>query len=250
MPYSKKLKQFKKISHFFFNNKNGFSKGIYKSLNCGIGSKDNKFKIKKNIDKACKKINCSEKNLILVKQVHSNTVHYISKKPKKRLIGDSIFTDKKGIALGILTADCAPVFIYDPINNLISAIHAGWKGAFKKIISTTLKELKKKGSKVENLVAVIGPCIAENSYEVKRDFLKKFINEDGFNKRFFSNKNNKLFFSLNDYIRNELTKMGVNNIEIIKKDTYLTKNNFFSARRSQKEKLDDYGRNISIIMIK
>ena len=194
--------------------------------------------------------NCTRKNLVLLKQVHSNKVHYISKKPKKRLTGDSILTNKKGIALGILTADCAPIFIYDPINNLISATHAGWKGAYKKIISIILNEFKKRGSKVENLIAVVGPCIGKNNYEVKKDFLKKFLNQDKSNKIFFYNRKNKIYFSLTEYIVSELIKKGVENIETISKNTYLRKNNFFSARRSLKEKLDDYGRNISIIMIK
>ena len=172
------------------------------------------------------------------------------KDPKKKLIGDALITNKTGVALAILTADCAPILIYDPINNLISAIHAGWKGAYKKIISNTFKKLKKKGSRIENLIVVVGPCIGKNNYEVKKDFLKKFINQDRLNKKFFIYKNNKIFFSLNDYIRNDLIKIGVKNIEIIKKDTYISSNDFFSARRSARNKLNDYGRNISVIMIK
>ena len=250
MLYSKKLIKFKKIKHCFFNKKSGFSKGIYNGLNCGIGSNDTKINVNKNLIKVCRKIKCSKKNLVLLKQIHSNNVHFISKRPKKKLIGDALVTNKKGVALGILTADCAPIFIYDPIKNLISAIHAGWKGAYKKIISNTLKKLKKKGSKIEDLIAVVGPCIGKNNYEVKKDFVKKFINQDRLNNKFFIYKNNKIFFSLSDYIRNDLIKMGLENIEIIKKDTYLNKNNFFSARRSLKNKFNDYGRNISIIMIK
>ncbi len=250
MIYSKKLIKYKKIKHCFFNKKNGFSKGIYNGLNCGLGSNDTKANVNKNLIKVCKKIKCKKKNLILLKQIHSNSVHFVSKKPKKKFIGDALVTNKKEVALGILTADCAPIFIYDPINNLISAIHAGWKGAYKKIIPNTIKKLKKKGSKVKNLIAVVGPCIGKKNYEVKKDFVKKFINQNILNKKFFIQKNNKIFFSLNDYIRNDLIKMGVENIEIIKKDTYLNKNNFFSARRSLKNKLNDYGRNISIIMIK
>ena len=74
-----------------------------------------------------------------------------------------------------MTADCAPVFIYDPVNNLISALHAGWKGAYKQIISKTLKKFKSRGSNLNDLIAVIGPCIGKNNYEVKKDFLNKFI---------------------------------------------------------------------------
>ena len=250
MIQSKLIKNFKNISHGFFNSQGGYSKGIYKSLNCGIGSKDKKINVKKNIKKVCKKIGCSEKNLILLNQKHSNKVRFIYKNPKKKLEGDSSITNKKNIALGILTADCAPVFLYDVENKFISAIHAGWKGAYKNIISKTINSLKIKGCKTSNLIAVIGPCISKKSYEIKNDFFKRFLKNNKNNKRFFLVKNKKKFFSLNEYIMTELMKNGVKNIEIIKKDTYLNKNNFFSARRSLKKKFNDYGRNISIIMIK
>ena len=247
---SKKLIKFKNIRHGFFNREGGVSKGIYKSLNCGPGSKDKIKNIKKNIEKVCKKIGCNKKNLILLDQVHSNIVHNIKRVTRKKLKGDSLITSKKGIALGILTADCAPVFIYDPVNNLISALHAGWKGAFKQIISKTIKNFKIKGSNLNDLIVVIGPCISKNSYEVKRDFLIKFIAKETSNKNFFNYKNNKIFFSLNDFIKKSFLDLGIKNIEIIKKDTYLLSNNFFSARRSLKKKFNDYGRNISVIMIR
>ena len=247
---SKKLNCFKNIRHGFFNKKGGVSKGIYKSLNCGHGSDDEIKNVRKNINKVCKKIGCNKNNLILLNQIHSNIVHKISKISKKRLKGDSLVTDKKGIALGILTADCAPVFIYDPINNLISALHAGWKGAYKNIISKTLKQFKSKGSNLNNLIAVIGPCISKRNYEVKKDFFHKFVKREKSNIFFFYKKNNKIYLSLSDYIKKDLLKFGVKNIEIIRKDTYLISNNFFSARRSIRNNLNDYGRNISVIMIK
>tara|TARA_A100001011_G_scaffold366572_1_gene419241 strand:- start:161 stop:913 length:753 start_codon:yes stop_codon:yes gene_type:complete len=247
---SKKLTKFKKIRHGFFNRHGGFSKGIYKSLNCGLKSKDNLRDVKKNIEKVCKKIGCNKNNLILLNQIHSNIVHKIIKIPKKKLKGDSLITNKKGIALGILTADCAPVFIYDPVNNLISALHAGWKGAYKKIIITTLKKLASTGSNFNDLIAIIGPCIDKRNYEVKEDFFNKFIKQEKSSKKFFKIKNKKIYFSLNNYIKDEFLKLGIKNIEIIKKDTYKLSNNFFSARRSIKDKLNDYGRNISVIMIK
>ena len=250
MIQSKLIKNIKYISHGFFNNEGGYSKGIYKSLNCGIGSRDKKNYVKKNLKKVCKKIGCSVNNLILLNQVHSDKVHVINRRRRKKLVGDSLITNKKKIALGILSADCAPVFIYDIENKFISAIHAGWKSAYKRIITKTINNLKKRGSKTNNLIAVIGPCISKKSYEVKEDFYKRFLRQNKNNKKFFTIKKKRKFFSLNEYIKTELIKNGVKNIEIIKKDTYLNKNNFFSARRSLKKKFNDYGRNISIIMIK
>ncbi len=247
---SKKLIRFKNIRHGFFNRQGGVSKGIYKSLNCGSGSKDKIKDIKKNVEKVCKKIGCNKNNLVLLNQIHSNIVHKVSKTPKKKLKGDSLITDKKGIALGVLTADCAPILIYDPVNHLISAIHAGWKGAYKKIIATTLRKLASRGSNFRDLVAVIGPCIDKRNYEVGRDFFNKFIKKEKSNKKFFDYKNDKIYFSLKNYIREELLKLGVKNIEIINKDTYILSNNLFSSRRSIKNKFNDYGRNISVIMIR
>ena len=197
MIQSKYLKNYKNISHGFFNNQGGFSTGIYKSLNCGIGSNDKKKNVKKNLNKVSKKIGCSTKNLILMNQIHSNKVHVINKLPKKKLEGDSLITKKKRIALAILTADCAPVFIFDNKKKYISAVHAGWKGAYKRIITKTINNLKNKGSKTNNLVAVIGPCISKKSYEIKDDFFNKFLKQNKNNKKFFSIKKKSKFFSLN-----------------------------------------------------
>ncbi len=247
---SKLISKYKNISHGFFNKLGGYSNGIYKSLNCGTGSKDNKNNINKNLKKICRKIKCTKTKLVLLNQTHSNKVFLIKKIPKKKPIGDALITSKSKYALGILTADCAPVFIFDPKKNIISAIHAGWKGAYKKIIYKSIDELKKKGSNVKDLIVVVGPCISKYNYEIKKDFLSKFIKQNKKNIRFFSFNKKKIFFSLNEYIRSQLKNIGVKNIEIINKDTYLRKNNFFSSRRSLKNKYYDYGRNLSVIMIK
>ena len=247
---SKLISKYKNISHGFFNKLGGYSNGIYKSLNCGTGSKDNKNNINKNLKKICRKIKCTKTKLVLLNQAHSNKVFLIKKIPKNKLIGDALITSKSKYALGILTADCAPVFIFDPKKNIISAIHAGWKGAYKKIIYKSIDELKKKGSNVKDLIVVVGPCISKYNYEIKKDFLSKFIKQNKKNIRFFSFNKKKIFFSLNEYIKNQLKHIGVKNIEVINKDTYLRKNNFFSSRRSLKNKYYDYGRNLSVIMIK
>ena len=159
-------------------------------------------------------------------------------------------TKKRNIALSILTADCAPILIYDNKIKMIGAIHAGWKGAYKKIIIRTLKYFLKKGSNKKNIIVVIGPCIGQKNYEIKSDFFKKFIKLDKNNRIFFKKIKKKTFFSLKDYLKDQIRSLGVNNIETINMDTYNIKNNFFSSRRSLHNDSDDYGRNITTIMIK
>ena len=249
---SKKLSKFQQINHGFFDKKGGKSTGIYKSLNCGVGSYDSKKNVLNNLKIVCKKINCSSKNLILLNQIHSNKFYFINKNykfKKKKLNGDALITNVKKIALGVLVADCVPVLIYDKNLKIISAIHAGWKGVYKEIIKKVVKFLIKKGSNTKNLVAVIGPSISEKSYEVQKDFKDKFLKKDKQSKFFFKIRKNKTYFGLNKYVYYHLKKLGIKNLEIIKKNTFDPKNNFFSARRSIQNKENDYGRNISVIMI-
>ena len=249
---SKKLSKFQQINHGFFDKKGGKSTGIYKSLNCGIGSSDSKKNVLNNLKIVCKKINCSSKNLILLNQIHSNKFYFINKNykfKKKKLNGDALITNVKKIALGVLVADCVPILIYDKNLKIISAIHAGWKGVYKEIIKKVVKFLIKKGSNTKNLVAVIGPSISEKSYEVQKDFKDKFLKKDKQSKFFFKIRKNKTYFGLNKYVYYHLKKLGIKNLEIIKKNTFDPKNNFFSARRSIQNKENDYGRNISVIMI-
>ena len=249
---SKKLSKFQQINHGFFDKKGGKSTGIYKSLNCGVGSSDSKKNVLNNLKIVCKKINCSSKNLILLNQIHSNKFYFIDKNykfKKKKLNGDALITNVKKIALGVLVADCVPVLIYDKNLKIISAIHAGWKSVYKEIIKKVVKFLIKKGSCTKNLVAVIGPSISEESYEVQKDFKDKFLKKDKQSKFFFKIRKNKTYFGLNKYVYYHLKKLGIKNLEIIKKNTFDPKNNFFSARRSIQNKENDYGRNISVIMI-
>ena len=247
---SKNLRKFKQLKHGFFNSKGGVSKGIYKSLNCGPGSFDKSNLISTNLKLVLRKLKSNQKKLVLLHQVHSNKIFFINKKVKKKLIGDGLLTKNKNLAIGILTADCCPILFYDPKKNIIGAVHAGWKGAFKNIGSKMVSEFKKKGTKLEDLYVAIGPTISQNSYEVKKDFKYRFLRQKLSNRKFFKIKRNKIYFDLVGYIYNQMKKSGIKNIEIIKKDTFNPKNNFFSARRSLKNNFDDYGRNISIIMIK
>jgi polyphenol oxidase len=248
---SKKLSKIKYLKHGFFNRVGGKSKNIYKSLNCGPGSKDLSSHVKKNLQIVKKKISKSARDIFLLNQVHGNKFIYINEKYKlkRKPKADAIITNQRNLPIAVLTADCVPILICDSKNNMIAAIHAGWKGAYKGIIKKVIKFMVKKGCKLENIIAVAGPCIAVKNYEIKKDFIKKFLNKDKKNEIFFKKIKNKNYFNLNKYIYFQLKNLEVKNIDIINKDTFNAKNNFFSARRSISHNENDYGRNISIIMI-
>jgi len=248
---SKKLSKFNDIEHAFFNRLGGVSSGIYKSLNCGPGSLDKKKNILTNLAIVKKKIKSNSNEIVLLNQVHSSKFCYIGKnsKLKNKFEGDALITNKPNTPIAILTADCAPILIFDSTKKMTAVIHAGWKGAYNDIINKVIKFMLKKKCSADNITAVIGPCISLKSYEVKEDFIKKFIKKDVKNKTFFKKIGGKHYFSLNGYISYQLKSLKVNKIEIINKDTFNIKNNFFSARRSKNNNENDYGRNISVIMI-
>ena len=249
---SKKLSKFKSIEHAFFNKLGGKSTGIFKSLNCGPGSSDKKKNIQKNLEIVRNKINAKSKKIVLLNQVHSNRFYYISKNSNlsnNKFEGDALITDKKNLPIAVLTADCVPILIHDEKKNMIAAIHAGWKGAYKGIVKKVVKFMVKKGCSPKNITAAIGPCISRNNYEVKEDFKKKFIKKDKKNIIFFKITKNKNYFNLNKYIHFQLESLNIKKVDIINKDTFNAKNNFFSARRSISRNENDYGRNISVIMI-
>jgi YfiH family protein len=248
---SKKFRHIKNLKHGFFNSEGGISKSIYKSLNCGPGSKDKPSNIKKNLELVKKKIKNSAKDIFLLNQIHSSKFIYIDDryKFKSKPKVDAVITNKKNLPIAILTADCAPILICDQKAKLIAAIHAGWKGAYKGIVDKVIKFMIKKGSKPQNISAVIGPSISVDNYEVKADFKNKFLKKDKGNKVFFKIKHKKLYFDLSKYLKSILLKYKINNVENIKIDTFDVRNKFFSARRALSLNHADYGRNISIIML-
>jgi YfiH family protein len=248
---SKKLSKIKKLKHGFFNSKGGFSKNIYKSLNCGPGSKDKPSNVRKNLELVRKKIKNSARDIFLLNQIHSNKFIYIDEKYqfKAKPKVDAVITNQKNLPIAVLTADCVPILICDQQKKIIAAIHAGWKGAYKGIIGRVIKFMLKKGSKPQNITAVIGPSISIDNYEVQNDFKNKFLKKDRRNKIFFRIKRKKLYFDLSNYVKSMLLKNKIKKIEKIKIDTFNFRNKFFSARRALSLKHADYGRNISIIML-
>ena len=186
-------------------------------------------------------------NLFLMHQTHSNKVIEIKKMNyKKKIYADAMITKMTGVSLGVLTADCVPIILYDSKNKIVGCIHAGWRGAFKGIIKNTIYKIKKK-SLNSKIYASVGPCIGLKSYEVDIKFYKKFISKNTKNKIYFLHKNkSKKLFNLRKFVTDKLKKCKVA-VDHVNYDTFTEKNKFFSYRRSCKSKQHDYGRCISTI---
>jgi len=164
-------------------------------------------------------------------------------------------TDIPGLALGILTADCAPVLFYGQKKNgapVIGASHAGWGGALKGVLENTIAKMLERGALKNTIHAAIGPCIALESYEVSKDFKAPFFRQDPFNERFFAPAQDKehLKFDLSGYVMQRLRLSGISKIGNTAIDTYAHDTNYFSYRRSTHKNEADYGRQISVIAIK
>ena len=249
MFYSKKLKKIKKVKHCFFSRKKGFSKGIYESLNCGKGSKDNKKNIQKNLKFVAKTMAVERAKLILMHQTHSNKVVEITKKNyKKIIVADAMITQMRNLAIGVVTADCVPIIFCDIKSQVAGCIHAGWKGAFSGIVENTIQKVQKLNFK-NKIYASVGPCIGNKSYEVDIKFYKKFVSKSWKYKIYFEKKNKtKKLFNLRKFVADKLLKLGVR-VDHVNKDTFSEKSNFFSFRRSFKLKQKDYGRCISTVRL-
>jgi len=252
MFFSKKLQKFENLKHCFFSKKNGFSKGSYASLNCGLKSGDKKENVLKNISLVSRKIGCKDELLITLNQTHSNKVVYLENESsiKNKLPGDAIVTKIKNVAIGILTADCAPILLYDHSKKIIGCIHSGWRGSLNGIVRNTVKKFKELNSNIDDLIAVVGPCIGKESYEVKIDFYKRFVSQNQQYEEFFKKiTNEKYIFDLRGFINNELSNLNIKNVENIEMDTFSKKEFFYSYRRSHLNKEEDYGRCISVILM-
>ena len=252
MFFSKKLQKFENLKHCFFSRKNGFSKGHYASLNCGLGSDDKKENILKNLNLVSNKIGCKDESLITLNQTHSNQVVYFENESsiKNRLPGDAIVTKIKNVGIGVLTADCAPILLYDPNKKTIGCIHSGWKGALNGVIKNTITKFKELDSNIDNLIAVIGPCITKENYGVKVNFYEKFVNQNQKYEEFFNKiSDSKYIFDLRSFINHQIFDLNIKNIENIEMDTFTAQETFYSYRRSCVNKEKDYGRCISVILM-
>jgi len=239
------------IPHGFLGRGGGVSKGVCAGLNVGWGSGDDRAAIAENRRRAVVAV-APGARLVTVHQVHSADALYAAAPwpDDARPHADAMVTDRPGLALGILTADCTPVLFADIEAGVIGAAHAGWKGALGGILEATLAAMEERGGERGRIVAAIGPVIARKSYEVDETFLRRFAEADPDNERFFSpGREGHHQFDLEAYVLARLAAAGVTRAEALGLDTYSDPKRFFSYRRATHRGEADYGRQISLIAL-
>ncbi|MEK9211248.1 peptidoglycan editing factor PgeF [Sphingomonas sp. 2378] len=237
-------------AHGFLGRHGGVSVGIHGGLNVGLGSEDDADAVAENRRLARDAV-LPGARLVTCYQIHSAEAVTVLTAPEDdiRPHGDALVTDRPGLLLGILTADCAPVLFADAQAGVVGAAHAGWKGAFGGITDATLAAMEALGAQRDRIVAAIGPCIARASYEVDAAFLRRFVEPSPENERFFADgrRADHYQFDLEAYVAHRLAEAGVGRVAALGEDTYAQEDRFFSFRRATHRGEPSYGRQISLI---
>src|SRR5690242_7205762 len=241
------------IRHGFFTREGGVSVGVYKSLNCGAGSRDDRALVFKNRSRAMAALGIQPGRLATPYQVHGtkavvvDTVWPVGQGPE----ADALVTDRRGIALGIGTADCGPILFADAEARVIGAAHAGWRGALNGVAEATVMSMEKLGAKRARIRAAVGPCIGPRSYEVGSEFPAPFVAIEPKAEQFFrpAPRERHFLFDLPGYVRSRLAAIGLGAVDVVGADTCADENRFFSYRRSVLRKEGDYGRGLSAIAL-
>jgi len=239
------------MPHGFLGRRGGGSSGIYAGLNVGLGSGDDPQAVRTNRELAVEAV-APGAELVTLHQVHSpKAITVTARHPDdQRPQADALVTDRPGLALGILTADCTPVLFADASAGVIGAAHAGWKGALGGVVEATIQAMEALGADRGKIVAAIGPTIARKSYEVDRGFFDRFIGENPANERFFAQgRTDRFQFDLEGFVVSRLADAGLRSIEALGLDTYSDEERFFSYRRTTHRGEPDYGRQISLIAL-
>jgi hypothetical protein len=239
--------------HGFFGRRGGVSEGVYASLNCGYGSSDDAAHVRENRARAAGRLGAREDRLITVYQIHSADA-VIVEAPWRHgdaPQADAMATKVKGIALGVLAADCAPVLFADERAGVIGSAHAGWKGALGGVVEAAVRAMEALGAERARIRAAIGPCIGQASYEVGAEFLARFADEAPANRDYFrpSVRAGHSLFDLPGYVAARLRATGIGDIERSNMCTYEHGEQYFSFRRTTHRGEADYGRNLSAIML-
>ncbi|WP_199555995.1 peptidoglycan editing factor PgeF [Sandaracinobacteroides hominis] len=236
--------------HGFLGRTGGVSEGIFTSLNVGLGSCDRVEAVRENRRRAVEAV-APGARLVTLHQVHSALAVEAGDWPDDaRPHADAVVTNRPGLALGILTADCGPLLFEDAEAGVIAAAHAGWKGAFTGVIGATVDLMEKLGARRDRIAAAVGPCIARRSYEVDVAFRTRFEDADAENALFFAEgRPGHAHFDLEAYCLHRLREAGVERAEALGADTKSDPGRFFSYRRTTLAGEPDYGRQISLIAL-
>lgn len=241
------------VAHGFFTRQGGVSGGIYASLNCGFGSKDQPEDVAENRARVAAKLGTTPERLLSVHQIHSAHV-VIAEAPwdGPRPQADAIVTATPGLAISVLTADCAPLLFADPEVRVIGAAHAGWRGAKSGVIEATVEAMETLGAKRERIRATVGPAISQEAYEVGPEFEEAFIADNPAYSRFFEQgSSGRRHFDLLKFclLRLEEAGIGEAHASVLPQCTYGNESLFFSFRRATHRSEPDYGRQISAIVV-
>jgi YfiH family protein len=236
--------------HGFFTRKGGASSGIFAGLNCGYGSSDQSEVVAINRARVAEAMGVADTHLVTVHQTHSAIALPVSGPLTIRPEADAMVTATRGVALGILTADCQPVLFADSAAGVIGAAHAGWKGAKDGVLEATIDAMEALGARRANIHATIGPCISQAAYEVGPEFYEGFTDDNPETRRFFANgANDRMLFDLPAYGLSRLRAAGVGHAKWCGHCTYGAPDRFYSYRRTTHLREADYGRLISVIRL-
>jgi len=239
------------IRHGFFNRHGGVSQGIYASLNCGLGSRDETAAVRENRARVAEHLQAA--TVLTAHQIHSPTAIVVTQAwpATERPRADALVTATRGIAVGVLAADCIPVLFADPVAGVVAAAHAGWRGAIGGVLESTIAGMEGLGARREDIRAAVGPCIGPDAYEVGWDFERDFLERDPDSRPFFSRPSPEArpHFDLPGYALHRLRRAGLGQASGCTACTYSHPDDFFSYRRSQARGDVDYGRQISAIVL-
>lgn len=241
------------IAHGFFTREGGVSNGLYASLNCGLGSNDERTRVLENRRRVATALGAPDAPVITLYQTHSNIARIVTgpQDPANLPKADAVVTSTPGVVVGALAADCCPVLFADPEAKVVAAAHAGWRGAVSGILESTVATMEEAGAKRDCIVAAIGPCIGQPTYEVGPEFEAELLALAPENARFFTTppKQARPRFDLPGYVLARLAGLGLAATENATACTYENESRFFSYRRSCHRNEPDYGRQISAILV-
>jgi purine-nucleoside/S-methyl-5'-thioadenosine phosphorylase / adenosine deaminase len=244
------------IRHGFFTRAGGVSTGLYASLNCGLGSNDDKNLVLENRMRIGQHLGGNDElgsGVVTLYQEHGTTAFEVSRPPSRDALphADAVVSVTPGLVIGVLTADCAPILLADPEAGVVAAAHAGWRGAFNGIVDSAVREMERLGARREHISAAVGPCISQSAYEVGPEFEATFLAHDPANSVFFVRKDvdARPHFDLPGFVAKRLSEAGVSNVENLSLCTSENESLFFSYRRKTHRGEADYGRQISAIVV-